>query len=542
MTLSAKARRLFARHTILVVGASVLATLGLTTLAFSWQQSLLDLSTITHHWHAVSETEDSVVWSNDDKNPAAVTGNWTELEELAVQIELEVEREEEEMIMDRESGMSCREGIERKLRVAVYDLTPFHEEVIGSILSSLNDTGLETDMYRRDFRYGFHDILDTFYPTKGGDALYHQGNLMPKLQNGEYDALIMTSCDEHWIEHWATPSFLDQLPTLTDIPIICLHHEMYAFAKHRKTLLGAAIKEKLTFLSLGEHVKKLQLNNLDEWDADGEDKEEIVWRNVPTEVFVPIFPLPPSIPVRSQLPDKIIPNDVAILGTVNNWGRRGYRELWADLMTAIKESPAEWGYEVSPLNGHFIPSHVHSDVKPFRIHLFGGREKDVEIPAELEAHLLVWHDGLDYVDFYGQLAKMDLVLPILRGDEYIKVRATAAFPAGIISHVPSLVMPHQLKSYNYLEPPAIVLHPDGTSEAQVLAAMRRGQDSWSAAVVDDSTASLQPDDVLLHSSLLAAHGHPAVSRSSEAGMNDWNTYTDRLRTYNAKMLCKALLR
>lgn len=129
MTLSAKARRLFARHTFLVVGTSVLATLGLTTLAFSWQQSLLDLSTISHHWNAVSETEDTVSWHNEDSSSAAAAGvgNWTELEELAVQLELEVEKEEEEMIMDRESGMSCREGIERKLRVAVYDFTPFHE-------------------------------------------------------------------------------------------------------------------------------------------------------------------------------------------------------------------------------------------------------------------------------------------------------------------------------------------------------------------------------------------------------------------------------
>jgi hypothetical protein len=127
MTLSAKARRLFARHTFFVVGTSVLATLGLTTLAFSWQQSLLDLSTISHHWNAVSETEDTVSWHNEDSSSAAGVGNWTELEELALQLELEVEKEEEEMIMDRESGMSCREGIERKLRVAVYDFTPFHE-------------------------------------------------------------------------------------------------------------------------------------------------------------------------------------------------------------------------------------------------------------------------------------------------------------------------------------------------------------------------------------------------------------------------------
>lgn len=187
----------------------------------------------------------------------------------------------------------------------------------------------------------------------------------------------------------------------------------------------------------------------------------------------------------------------------------------------------------------------------------------MEIPAELEAHVLVWHGGLDYVDFYQQLSEMvscslpldamvisltrasspctqDLILPILRSHEYIQVRATAAFPAGIIAHVPSLVMPHQLKSYNYLEPPAIVLHPDGTSEVQVVAAMRRGEDPWTS-VADEAAVGRRPADEVLHSSLLDAHGRIAASVAGAQG-NDWNTYTDSVRTYNARMLCKALLR
>lgn len=230
------------------------------------------------------------------------------------------------------------------------------------------------------------------------------------------------------------------------------------------------------------------------------------------------------------------------------------------------DDPAEWGYEISPLNGHFIPLPAHSDVKPFRVHLFGGREEGVEIPAELEAHVLVWHGGLDYLDFYAQLAEMvghtsslsacvnitdsfdarciqDLVLPILRSDEYIRVRATAAFPAGILAHVPSLVMPHQLKSYIYLEPPAIILHPDGTNEVQVVAAMRRGEDPWTAAVVEDNSASLQPEDRLLHSSLLNGNDARVTATGfAIGGTDDWDAYTTKVRTYNARMLCKALLR
>ena len=62
---------------------------------------------------------------------------------------------------------TCHEAVDKELKVAVYDWTPFHEgkqllqesqcvanlctrlsEVVGSILASLNDTGVQTDMYR----------------------------------------------------------------------------------------------------------------------------------------------------------------------------------------------------------------------------------------------------------------------------------------------------------------------------------------------------------------------------------------------------------
>lgn len=46
----------------------------------------------------------------------------------------------------------------------------------------------------RAFRYNFTDILETFFPIPGDDALHYQDHLMPRLEVGEYDALILTSC------------------------------------------------------------------------------------------------------------------------------------------------------------------------------------------------------------------------------------------------------------------------------------------------------------------------------------------------------------
>lgn len=114
--------------------------------------------------------------------------------------------------------------------------------------------------------------------------------------------------------------------------------------------------------------------------------------------------------------------------------------------------------------------------------LSGAREEEVRVPAELEQYVIVFtaDRSLNYVDYYRELCKLvssiggfhacvwailwhtmctspmiqGLVLPILGSDVwngYIRDRATAAFPAGVISRAPSLVASQPLKSYDYLE-------------------------------------------------------------------------------------------
>jgi hypothetical protein len=76
--------------------------------------------------------------------------------------------EDAETSFMNEWDMTCHEAVERDMRVAVYDFTPFHDgelmavlialavsvakrsvaEVVGSMISTLNDTGIQTDVYR----------------------------------------------------------------------------------------------------------------------------------------------------------------------------------------------------------------------------------------------------------------------------------------------------------------------------------------------------------------------------------------------------------
>lgn len=107
----------------------------------------------------------------------------------------------------------------------------------------------------------------------------------------------------------------------------------------------------------------------------------------------------------------------------------------------------------------------------------------------------------------------------------------------MISRVPSLVTPQLLKSYDYLEAPAVILHPDGTDEVEVLAAMRRGEDPWTVGNTDEDETSI-PIDRNIASPLLDGY----LQNRTKHHQRDWEGYIGDIRAYNAKLLCKSLLR
>lgn len=88
-------------------------------------------------------------------------------------------------------------------------------------------------------------------------------------------------------EGWVQPPLLEYLET-ADIPIICIHHEMWSFWKHRPRLIRSAKAGKLTFLTLAEHVRTLfKEDDTVPWTADVEDGG-FDWTDVPSEVFIPV--------------------------------------------------------------------------------------------------------------------------------------------------------------------------------------------------------------------------------------------------------------
>lgn len=108
----------------------------------------------------------------------------------------------------------------------------------------------------------------------------------------------------------------------------------------------------------------------------------------------------------------------------------------------------------------------------------------------------------------------------------------------MISRVPSLVTPQLLKSYDYLEAPAVILHPDGTDEVEVLAAMRRGEDPWTVTDKEENETRAPVDSRNMRSPLLDGYLHDRPKHHPW----DWEGYIGDIRAYNAKLLCKSLLR
>jgi hypothetical protein len=83
------------------------------------------------------------------------------------------------------------------------------------------------------------------------------------------------------------------------------------------------------------------------------------------------------------------------------------------------------------------------------------------------------------------------------------------------------------------------MHPDGTREVDVLAAMRRGEDPWTGVKAPDNMPAFSIEDRYNASWLLDSH----LDRlQSPMKAWDWNSYVGDIRAHNARLLCTALLR
>lgn len=175
------ARHFLARPSrrILTISLIATSTLVILTYLFHRQPHLLPRpwkydGTQSWEWGRLRED-----WSVPER--LGVTG-WQDDSHVEQQDEWR-EEQVEESEPPHEWDTTCHEAVERNLRVALYDYTPFHEgefvecsfragmlivrlaEVIGSVLSTLSDTGIQTDLYRESSRTAKYRRYLTRHPV-----------------------------------------------------------------------------------------------------------------------------------------------------------------------------------------------------------------------------------------------------------------------------------------------------------------------------------------------------------------------------------------
>jgi hypothetical protein len=129
--------------------------------------------------------------------------------------------------------------------------TGFHEEVFGALIySALQIPGAEVDFYRNNgFRYGFGDILSTFYdkPVKRLDALYN--DLAIDEDGSRIDVVISTTCFSHLAA--AGQRMLDAYAARKNkFKLFCVIHHAYDMQGMEPYLRPWALNGSLSFITL----------------------------------------------------------------------------------------------------------------------------------------------------------------------------------------------------------------------------------------------------------------------------------------------------
>lgn len=161
------ARHLFARPSQRILVVSLFATSTLVTLTYLFRQQPHLLPELPRPWPY--DGTQSWEWEKLRESlgvPERVGVSWWQDD---LHVEQQDEWKEEQVGVSEpphEWDTTCHEAVERNFRAALYDYTPFHEgesvdcfllvgmlslrfiEVIGSVFSTMNDTGIKTDLYR----------------------------------------------------------------------------------------------------------------------------------------------------------------------------------------------------------------------------------------------------------------------------------------------------------------------------------------------------------------------------------------------------------
>ncbi|KAL1410273.1 hypothetical protein Q8F55_004279 [Vanrija albida] len=408
-------------------------------------------------------------------------------------------------------------------RVAVYEPTPYHGEVFGALLAALQAAGVNATFYAHRPDWDFAAVLADIHPAP---PLAPEA-LAAAIGRNEYDVVVLNTCDPKFQNR--NHGVIAALEGSTARVVCQIHEGDFFGAAPEDSAQLAPWLGRLDLLTLGAHTAKAVRRTLERF---AQHTRSGAWERVPVHHWAPVFDLPEAV-----VPAKVATgrfDKAAIIGRV--WQtQRDYEGVMRELEQAILENPGAWGYTVqgSP------PRLVAAD-QPFTLHLIGMEgHHELTYPPLLvdeDSPVVHVHAGVSNVEYYrlirGMVCRLsaaaadaqDIVLPAFNTEQYYDYKSSASVPAAIMCETPLLATRRMLESYTYLQSPAYIPSPVGTSAVRALEQLRAGEAPWAAEFGAVPPPAVPPADAFL-----------GASRWPWAAGTSYARYTAALRARNAEI-------
>ncbi|KAJ3558614.1 hypothetical protein NM688_g815 [Phlebia brevispora] len=371
--------------------------------------------------------------------------------------------------------------------IVVASMFPHHFDVYMALVWTLQRVlehlpGTQIRVFAAPFNYGFQSLVEQLGIYRGKR---HNSDQLLSFLAGEdgrtVDMVILGTCEvdlRTW--HAALLSEWDSRSSSHKFQLVCIVHNAKdtAWQVH---ITDWARRGAIRLLPIAEHVKTSFRRLFDQHaESANHTLYSAGYENIPIDVHVPVLHLP-NLPVKNR--SRILSKAV-IQGTFDV-SRRDYPHIFDDLVSALHEDAAAWGYR--PLDGHkyFIPDH-RAATPPFELALVGAGT--IEIPEELAYMVTVYRD-LPYEAFYKLIAGMDIVVPAFADfASYYEDQASSTVALATQLNVPILVTERMRRAYGYIDDDRVVVtRPAAMREVHALKTLRTGD--MSSFLQSDPTSS-----------------------------------------------------
>ncbi|ELR15734.1 uncharacterized protein ACA1_379150 [Acanthamoeba castellanii str. Neff] len=337
------------------------------------------------------------------------------------------------------------------LRVAVFESTGWHDEVVAALVYALGQQpSTALTLYLKAQRYGIDQIYAAFAPRA---SFFPAARMRDHLVRGWMpapDVVVLATGEWDFANH--TDVFHHLFTSSPHTYLLCVvHHaaqwEAQAMRPELLPLLRPWVEAgRITFLTLAPHVAHLLSTVvIPTWhlQVSTANTSPLAAR---VETFVPVFPVAGLAGQRTSVGPGETP--FAIQGNFD---------------------PARRNYD-------HILSRLRSDrqAADLTLHLLGSG-KGLKLPIEGLDGRVVVDSRLDYLPYYAIIARSVALVPSFATDEYYIERASSTVAASLIAGCPLVANRRLLDTYTYLDESVVWVQEEGEDEMDVVIRVARAR-------------------------------------------------------------------